>query len=170
MTHPLVLQLKFTRSEFVRGLNGVTAEEAQRHFGKMNCISWIVGHMAWHEQLKWLMQAQGQILIPELNELTANGAPQSTPPLDEMWAAWYTVTEAAEPFLQSLTQDVLTTHKIVNGEPHPESVGTWLRRMTYHYWYHNGEASAIRQLLGHTDLPSFVGAIGDEVPYIPENT
>jgi hypothetical protein len=168
VSHPLVLQLKFARSEFQRGLEGVTEEEANRHFGPMNSIGWIVGHMAWHEQLKWLTQAQGQILLPELNELTANGAPQSTPSLKEMWAAWHTVTEAAKPFLQSLTQDELTIHKIVDGKPHPESVGTWLRRMTYHYWFHNGESSAIRQMLGHTDLPQFVGAIGDEAPYVPE--
>jgi hypothetical protein len=32
-----------------------------------------------------------------------------------------------------------------------------LHRNLYHYWYHTGEAAAIRQMLGHTDLPQFVG-------------
>ena len=32
-----------------------------------------------------------------------------------------------------------------------------LLRVTYHYWYHTGEAAAVRQLLGHVDLPEFVG-------------
>lgn len=168
MTHPLVTQLRFTRSEFQRALAGVTAEEAQRHFGTMNCISWIVGHMAWHEQLTWLTRAQGQILIPELNTLTANGAPQSTPPLDDMWQAWFSVLKAAEPYLESLTTEILPTFVVVNGKPHTESVGTMLRRTTYHYWYHLGESQAIRQMLGHTDLPSFVGAIGAEAPYVAE--
>ncbi len=27
----------------------------------------------------------------------------------------------------------------------------------YHYWFHIGKAHAIRQQLGHTDLPQFVG-------------
>jgi hypothetical protein len=36
-------------------------------------------------------------------------------------------------------------------------VGTLLLRNIYHYWFHLGEAHAIRQLLGHTDLPEFVG-------------
>jgi len=27
----------------------------------------------------------------------------------------------------------------------------------YHYWTHLGEAHAIRQMLGYTDLPQFVG-------------
>ncbi len=35
-------------------------------------------------------------------------------------------------------------------------------------WYHLGESQAIRQMLGHTHLPIFVGAIHDEAPYIPE--
>ena len=63
----------------------------------------------------------------------------------------------------------MTTFMMVNGKPHRESVGTLVRRMTYHYWYHLGESQAIRQMLGHTDLPGFVGAIGAEAPYIPES-
>ena len=27
----------------------------------------------------------------------------------------------------------------------------------YHYWFHLGESHAIRQMLGHEDLPQFVG-------------
>jgi hypothetical protein len=134
----------------------------------MNCISWIIGHMAWHEQLNWLTRAQGQILLPDLNVLVANGAPQSTPPLDEMWQAWHTILKASDLYLESLTTETLTTFMMVNGKPARESVGTMLRRMTYHYWYHNGEAQAIRQMLGHTNLPQFVGAIGAEAPYVPE--
>ena len=169
MTHPLITQVRFTRSEFMRGLVGVTDEEARQHFGPMNCISWIIGHLAWQEQLYWLTRAQGQILVPELNELTANGAPQSTPPLDDMWQAWHTILKACDPYLESLTTETLTTFPIVNGKPHRESIGTMLLRMTYHYWYHLGESQAIRQMLGHTDLPSFVGAIGAEAPYVAES-
>ena len=72
----------------------MTDEEARRRFMPMNCISWMVGHLAWQEQRYWLTRAQGKMLVPELNELTANGKPASTPPLDEMWPAWRTVTEA----------------------------------------------------------------------------
>jgi hypothetical protein len=31
----------------------------------------------------------------------------------------------------------------------------------YHYWFHCGEAHAIRQMLGHTDLPQFVGDMSE---------
>jgi len=168
MTHPLVTQLKFTRSEFKRGLKNVSAEDAQRHFGPMNCISWIVGHMAWHEQLCWLTRAQARTLLPELNRLTATGGPQTTPPLDEMWAAWQTIVAAVDPYLESLTTDVLTTHMVVRGKQRTDNVGSMVRRVTYHYWYHLGESQAIRQLLGHDKLGQFVGSIHEEAPYVPE--
>jgi hypothetical protein len=166
MTHPLVSQLRFTRSEFRRGLDGVTADEALRHFGPMNSISWIVGHMAWHEQVCWLQRAQGKVVAPEVL-VCGNGQPQSTPPLDAMWAAWRTITQAADSYLDALTQDLLVTHWQVDGKPWRESIGTQMRRMTYHYWFHTGEAQAIRQMLGHVNLPSFVGDLS-AAPYTPE--
>ena len=98
MAHPLIDQFRFTRSEWLRGLEGVSEEDATRHFGPMNCIGWTVGHLAWHEQRYWLERAQGQILFPELNELYAYGAPMSTPALGEMLDIWHTVTQAADPF------------------------------------------------------------------------
>ena len=168
MSHPLLTQLRFTRAEFQRGLSAVTESDARTHCGQMNCISWIVGHLAWQEQLYWLTRVQGQILLPELNTLCANGAPQSTPPLDEMWQAWNTVVKTADPYLESLTPKALTAHMLVDGKPARESVGTMLLRMIYHYWYHLGESQAIRQNLGHTDLAAFVGAIGRDAPYAPE--
>ena len=168
MSHPLVTQLRFTRAEFQRGLSAVTESDARTHCGQLNCISWIVGHLAWQEQLYWLTRVQGQILLPELNTLCANGAPQSTPPLDEMWQAWNTVVKAADPYLESLTPEALTAHMLVDGKPARESAGTMLLRMIYHYWYHLGESQAIRQNLGHTDLAGFVGAIGRDAPYAPE--
>ncbi len=42
-----------------------------------------------------------------------------------------------------------------------ENIATLLLRNTYHYWFHTGEAHAIRQLLGHRDLPQFVGTFGE---------
>jgi hypothetical protein len=46
MVHPLVQQLRFARSEFLRGLDGVTVEEGRKRFMPMNCIAWNVGHLA----------------------------------------------------------------------------------------------------------------------------
>lgn len=57
---------------------------------------------------------------------------------------------------------------MVEGEPMGSNIGTMLRRSTYHYWFHNGEANAIRQLLGHANVPEFVGDIAKEAPYRSE--
>ncbi|MBN1428398.1 MAG: DinB family protein [Anaerolineae bacterium] len=168
MTHPLIDQFRFTRSEWLRGLEGVTEEEANRHFGPMNCASWIVGHLAWHEQRYWLQRAQNKILFPLLNECYAYGASMSTPSLAEMLKAWHTVTQAADPYLDTLTTEILQSDLPLDGQPTGQSVGSALRRITYHYWFHNGEIQAIRQMLGHADLPEYVGNIEGDAPYRPE--
>lgn len=168
MPHPLVDQLRFTRSEWLRGLDGVSEEDGAQHFGPMNCMSWLVGHLAWHEQRYWLHRAQGIVLFPQLNELYAFGAPMSTPSLAESLGMWRQVTTAADPFLDTLTTELLQTELLANGQPVGQTIGSGMRRMTYHYWYHLGEIQAIRQLLGHTNLPSYVGEIEALAPYRPE--
>jgi hypothetical protein len=140
MPHPLVTQLRFTRDEFVRGLTGLTDAEARRRFQPINSISGMIGRLAWPEQRNWLTRAQGQILRADLNEHVANGKPASTPPLEDMWMAWRAVTRASEPWLDALTTERLQA-PMAEGL---SSVGTFLRRTTYHYWYHLGEALAVR--------------------------
>jgi hypothetical protein len=53
MPHLLVDQLRFARRELVRCLDGVTDEEARRRILPMNCISWMIGHLANQEQFYW---------------------------------------------------------------------------------------------------------------------
>jgi hypothetical protein len=168
MTHPLVDQLRFVRSEFKRGLEGLTDEEARQRFLPMNCISWNIGHLAWQEQRYWLWRAQNQILLPDINEQFAYGAPASTPSLDAIWRAWDTITQTADPWLDTITTKKLDSPVIFNSEPIGTNWGSLLLRTIYHYWYHTGENLAIRQNLGHTDLPDFVGDIDTEAPYRPE--
>lgn len=165
MPHPLIEQLRFTRSELVRGLEGLNDEDARRRFLPMNCISWNIGHLTWHEQSCWLWSGQGQMLLPEINKLFTSGAPSSTPALDEMWSAWQTITRAVDPWLDTLTTAKL--QELVREDP-GIIYGSLLQRMIYHYWYHIGENMAIRQSLGHTNLPQFVGNIDEKAPYRPE--
>lgn len=169
MTHPLVDQFRFTRSEWLRGLEGVSEADAARHFGPMNCISWIVGHLAWHEHRYWLDRAQGRLLFPQLNETYAYGAPMSTPSLTEMLDIWHQVTRAVDPFLDGLTTETFQRELMRDGQPTGQSLGSALRRITYHYWFHIGEIQAIRQLLGQANLPEYVGDIETEAPYRPES-
>ncbi|HEX2980517.1 MAG TPA: DinB family protein [Anaerolineaceae bacterium] len=164
MPHPLVDQLRFTRAEFLRGVKQVNEEEASRRFMPMNCISWNVGHLAWHEQRYFLHIAQGQMPLPEINRDFAYGCPASTPSLKAVLAAWQAITQAADPWL-----DALTSERLLERAPGKDtSFGNLLQRVIYHYWYHTGENQAIRQMLGHTRLPVFVGSLDTKAPYRPD--
>ena len=133
----------------------------------INSIGWMVGHLANQEHRYWVVFAQGREVVPGLRERVGTGQPASTPPLAEMWSAWRTATAAADEFLDTLTIDRLQTFLLRDGQPIDESVGTMLMRVIYHYWFHAGEASAVRQILGHPDLPEFVGDM-DAATYRPE--
>jgi len=117
MAHPLVDQLRFTRSEFKRGIQGIKDEQARQRFLPMNCISWNIGHLAWQEQRYFLHFGQGFMLYPEINQDFAYGAPASTPPLKDMVSAWKAITAAADPWLDSLTTEMLLQHVVHNGKP-----------------------------------------------------
>jgi len=108
MPHPLVDQLRFTRSEWLRALDGVSEDDAARRLLPMNSIGWIVGHLAWQEQRYWLTFGQGRTPLPSLNEVVGYGRPATTPPLAEMLAAWHAITQTSEPWL-----DQITTAKLV---------------------------------------------------------
>jgi DinB superfamily len=168
--HPRVEQLQFARSEFVRALDGVGDEQARRRFLPMNSISWMIGHLASQEYRYWVFPAQGQNPLPIALELAAYGKPATTPPLDLAWTTWRAVIDLVDPYLDSLTSDTLESRLVIDGQPHDETLGTMVQRVTYHYWFHTGESQAVRQLLGHTNLPEFVGDFPDSAAYRPEST
>ena len=166
-SHLLVSQLRFARSEFVRCLEGVSEQDAVRRIMPMNCISWMVGHLANQEHYYWVVLAQQKLVAPGLYELVGYGKPASTPPLKEMWAVWHKVTAEADKYLDTLTPEIMQLFIVRDGKPVDESIGTMLLRNIYHYWYHTGEASAIRQMLGHAKVPEFVGDMSPAA-YRPE--
>ncbi len=115
-THPLGDQLRFTCAEWTRGLRGVSEEAGARHFGPMNSIGWIVGHLAWQEQRYLLHRPQGIMLREDLQTEFAFGAPMSTPSLAEMLTAWRKITKAADLFLDQLTTKKLLVDLPLNGK------------------------------------------------------
>jgi uncharacterized damage-inducible protein DinB len=165
MAHPLVDQLRFARSEFRRGLEGFSDEEARRRFLPMNCLSWNISHLAAQEQRYWLLYAQGNLPLSEVDRAFRYGSLASTPALDDAWSAWQTITAAADPWLDAVSAETLLSYGTRDDKPIDYSFGSLLLRNIYHYWYHTGENAAIRQQLGHTNLPDFVGNIDDEAPY-----
>ena len=72
-----------------------------------------------------------------------------------MWTAWRDITAAADLYLDSLSAELLSQHLtwVIRRAGEYWNV---LQRNIYHYWFHNGEAQAVRQMLGHSDLPQFV--------------
>lgn len=169
MPHPLVTQLRFTRSEFRRALEGVSDEDARKRLAPMNSISWNVGHLAWQEQRYFLTFAQDKVLLPAIQDQFRYGAPASTPALSDMLSPWQTISGAADEWL-----DAVTMERLLQVYHHPSgqwstSFGNLLQRVIYHYWYHTGENMAVRQMLGHANLPEFVGDIDTEATYRAES-
>lgn len=164
MTHPLVTQLHFARHKWRVGLDGLTEEEGQRVFGQMNSIAWMVGHLAAHEQHVWLEVAQGRVVAPDVKPC-ASGQPRSNPVLRDMLAAYEIILPQADAYLERLSQADMAHTLTWRDKPYRENVGTMLLRLIYHYWFHLGEMQAVRQLLGHSDLPGFVGHVPAEFQY-----
>lgn len=162
MSHALIEQLRFARSEWRRALRGVPERDGARRLEPMNSIGWIVAHMAWHEQRYWLTRMEGGTPVPALNDIAANGGPATTPSLRAMLKAWDRVTAEADPVLDRM--DEAAMRGSLAGTP-PRLIGTAILRVTYHYWFHSGEILAIRQILNHADRPEFVGDIDVQAPY-----
>lgn len=164
--HPLVEQLRFTRSEFLRVFEGVSDEDARRRLLPMNCLSWIMAHLALQEQRYWIRIAQGQdaVIHPELAKLAGYPDTATTPQLSVVRPIWEEVTATADNYLDSVDQATLLNHFELDGERVAENIGTLMLRNIYHYWFHTGEAHAIRQQLGHDELPVYVGNLS-AAPY-----
>jgi uncharacterized damage-inducible protein DinB len=163
VSHPLVDQLRFTRAEWLRALRGTPEADGFKRLEPMNSIGWIVGHLAWQEQRYWLTRIRDVTPVPVLNETVASGGPATTPSLEEMLAAWRTVTAAVDPYLDSLTEQEMGVDLVGPGPQ--RSAGDAIHRVIYHYWFHIGEILAIRQILGHQRLPEYVGDIEKQAPY-----
>ena len=167
MTLQMVLDLKFARQKWASGHANLSNEDAQKRVGDANALSWLVGHLAWLEHLTWVEFAQGQETSEYLSQFTWN-SPASVPPLDEVMAVWESAAAAADTYLDDITEADLDT-MIYWGERPMESVGSMIKRQTWHYWYHLGEAQAVRQVMEHKNLPPFIGQM-DETVSIPAKT
>ncbi len=162
--HLLVEMQHLTRKEFLRGLTGerpddgtrpLTDEDARHRIEPMNCITWIIGHMAHQEHTFFVAWPKGAPVEPQY-EPFAFGGPPSQPPLEEVMALWRAACEAANPLLHAADEESLRQPVIAPGSAGMrENMGMLIVRNIFHYWCHIGEISAIRQVLGHRP-PQFV--------------
>ncbi len=157
MTHFLVSQLKFAKQSWLRGLEGLSAADAEQRLANNNSISWMVAHLAQFDQMAWL-----DAPVNTAVEACRWGQPASIPDYAEMRAAWDAINAVVEPKLATFTDA-----EIFGPSRHPsENAAMVLQRQTWHYWFHLGEMSSIRQSLGHTGLPQYIGRIDPEA-YFP---
>lgn len=139
---------QFALSEFARGLEGLTDDEAQARMAKaggaeMNSISWTVAHISSH----WLGH-------PERLRRFAPGSDDPTPPpLDEARGSFDEARTLTNQRLPNADESQLASKPPAY---RGESAGTGVMRATLHTWFHIGEINAIRQQLGHTEI-AFVG-------------
>lgn len=158
--HLLVEMQQLTRKEFLRGLQGVSNEDARKRVDPMNSIGWIIGHMACQERAFFVAWPQGCLAEPEYT-VFGYGSPASQPPLDEVMALWRTASEAADELLHAVDEERLRQLIVPPDlDVERENLGTRIVRNIFHYWSHIGEISAIRQVLGHPLPPQFVNVHG----------
>lgn len=58
--HTLVQMYHLTRKEFERNLTGLTEEDARKRIEPMNCIGWIIGHVANQQHTFFVDWPQGR--------------------------------------------------------------------------------------------------------------
>ncbi|MDP6604726.1 MAG: DinB family protein, partial [Dehalococcoidia bacterium] len=147
--HELVQLHHLTRTEFLRGLNGVSDDDARRRLEPMNCISWIVGHLAHQERSFFVAWPRGEEPDERYGRF-GYGRPASQSPLGEVMALLHEAAAEADKLLDGATEAEMQ-RPVVSPDPaiEQENLGTRLARNIFHYWLHAGEISAIRQQLGH---------------------
>ena len=151
--HALVQMYYLTRKEFERNLQGLTDEDARKRIVPMNCISWIIAHLANQQHMFFVGWPQGKKSDPR-HKPYGYGCPASQPPLKEAMTLWQDACDEADAWLQACTKDSLQLRGPLTS-PEDENGGTLIVRCIFHTWCHIGEISSIRQILGHQP-PEFV--------------
>ncbi|MFX1265475.1 MAG: DinB family protein [Promethearchaeota archaeon] len=151
--HTLVQMVYLTRKEFERNFQGLTDEDARKRIEPMNCISWIIAHVACQHHAFFVDWPQGIETAPQYQHY-GYGSPASQPPLEEALTMWRDACEESDAWLQAATDKNLQV-KGTFTSPESENWGTLLVRCIFHTWCHLGEINSIRQILGHQP-PQFV--------------
>ena len=151
--HTLVQMHYLTRKEFERNLVGLTDEDARKRIEPMNCISWIIAHVACQYQAFFVDWPQGKVTDSRYLAY-GYGSPASQPPLEEAMTLWRDACQEADAWMQAATKESLQERGTLTS-PENENWGALLVRSIFHTWCHLGEISSIRQILGHRP-PQFV--------------
>jgi hypothetical protein len=152
--HTLVEMYHITRKEFERNLVGLTEEDAGKCIEPMNCISWIIGHVANQQHAFFVDWPQGRESDIRFSQYGTGRSP-SKPALADAMSLWRIACDEADIWLDAATDRILKEVFHPSKRGPAENAGTLLVRSTFHIWCHLGEISSIRQILGHRP-PEFV--------------
>ena len=153
--------VRFAISEFQRVLEGLADEEAQICTSKpdgsqMNAVTWTIGHIAMHWLFAYALMTRERMPIGE--RLFFGPGDDPTPPsLGDMRTMFADATARTEGWLPDVDDDLLSSKRDF-GPLADETLGTQLMRAVLHTWFHTGEVNAVRQMLGHAEIP-FVGRL-----------
>jgi hypothetical protein len=155
--HTLVDMLYLSRREFERNLVDLKDEDARKRIEPMNCISWIIAHVACQHRAYFVDWPEGKSIDPRYAPY-GYGSPPSQPPLDQAMKLWRDAVDESKAWLEAATDESLKEicqNSLANGE----NWGALLVRCIFHTWCHLGEISSVRQVLGHKP-PQFVNMHG----------
>jgi hypothetical protein len=159
----------FALSEFERGLEGLTNEDAQIRIPKadgtyVNAITWTVRHVAiWWFNLGIYYEAArtGSPQRPLYTQFTEPDPPTLAEALQYLKDA-----RDVNPWMATRDYAFLDTLRDGAGA-NPEHLGTYLMRAILHTWFHWGEINAIRQVLGHPEI-RFMGPMEGKLEWHPD--
>jgi hypothetical protein len=155
--HTLVDMLYLSRREFERNLVGLSDEDARKRIEPMNCISWIIAHVANQHHAFFVAWPHGKEIGSQYKPY-GYGQPASQPSLEEAMTLWRDACGDSEAWLNEATDEVLRERPAVSSLER-ENLGALMVRCIFHTWCHLGEISSIRQVLGHRP-PQFVDMHG----------
>ena len=152
---------RFAFSEFERGLEGISDEEARTRVEKsdgtkMNAITWTIKHIS----VPWLFGytlAADRPMPSGMRDYFGADADPTPPPLADALALFADARASMEAWLPRADEDLLSSKRDFGPLP-DENIGTQLMRAVLHTWFHIGEINATRQLLGHAEIP-YVGVL-----------
>ena len=150
---------RFALSEFERGLDGLSDDEATTRHPKadatqMNSITWTMGHVS----TGWMFDhalMTGERLDLGDRLYFGPGADPTPPSLNEMREMFDKAKALTEAWLPGANDELLSSKRDF-GPQREENLGTQLMRAIFHTWFHTGEINAMRQMLGHAEI-QFVG-------------
>ena len=155
--HVLSEMVKLSRTEFERNLTGLSDEDARKRLEPMNCISWIIAHVA-NQHHAFFIALPGGRKVEERYRIYGFGNQPAQPPLEEALALWQEACRDSDAWLESATDEDMMT--VPEGMRNGENMGTLMVRCIFHTWDHLGEISSIRQIFGHKP-PQFVDILGE---------